>query len=141
MTIYAETSAVLRWLFGEKGAADIVGHLRAADKVVTSRLTWIETHRVVRRAEREQRIGEAGVAEILAAFSRAAAHWALLELTRDVAERAAEAFPVEPVRTLDAIHLASALFLRRSLSDLALLSTDERIRGNGARLGFQILPA
>jgi predicted nucleic acid-binding protein len=140
MTLYAETSAVLRWLFGETNAAEIVDRLRSADKVVASRLTWIETQRVIRRAEREQRIGEADVAEILAVFTRAAAHWALLELTRDVAERAAEVFPVEPVRTLDAVHLASALFLRRSLSDLTLLSTDERIRGNGARLGFRVLP-
>jgi len=141
MTLYAETSAVLHWLFGEADALALLDHLRAANKVVASRLTWIETHRVIRRAEREQRIGDAEVAELLAIFARAAAHWAVLELTRDVAERAVEGFPVEPVRTLDAIHLASVLFLRRSLPDLALLSTDERVRRNAARLGISLLPA
>lgn len=141
MTLYAETSAVLRWLFGEADAARLVEHLRSAHKVVASRLTWIETYRVIRRAEREQRIADADVAELLAVFARAAAHWAVLELTREVAERAGEGFPVEPVRTLDAVHLASALFLRRSLTDLVLLSTDGRVRRNAARLGFQLLPA
>jgi predicted nucleic acid-binding protein len=141
MTLYAETSAVLRWLFGEADAAALVDHLRSADKVVASRLTWIETHRVIRRAERERRIGDTDVAELLAIFARACVHWAVLELTRDIAERAVEGFPVEPVRTLDAIHLASALFLRRSLPDVVLLSTDDRVRRNGARLGFQLLPA
>jgi hypothetical protein len=41
---------------------------------------------------------------------------------------------------LDAIHLASALVLRQALPDLALLSTDERVRANGAQLGFPLLP-
>jgi hypothetical protein len=40
------------------------------------------------------------------------------------------------VRTLDAVHLASALFLRQSFPDL-VVSTDERIRANAALLGFQ----
>lgn len=141
MTLYAETSAILRWLFGESDSADIVDHLRSADKVVASRLTWIETHRAIRRAEREQRVEDREVAELLAIFARAAAHWAVLELTRDVAERAGEGFSVEPVRTLDAIHLASALFLRRSLTDLVVLSTDERVCRNALQLGFRLLPA
>ena len=55
MTVYAETSAVLRWLFAEeKGEAPRVT-LAAAEKVTSSRLTLIETRRVVRRAERDGR--------------------------------------------------------------------------------------
>ncbi|MBI3795873.1 MAG: hypothetical protein HY268_02755 [Deltaproteobacteria bacterium] len=48
--------------------------------------------------------------------------------------------PLEPVRTLDAIHLASALFLRESFPDLLILSTDERVRHNALPLGFDVLP-
>jgi hypothetical protein len=40
------------------------------------------------------------------------------------------------VRTLDAIHLASALFLREAFPDLVILTADERVRGNAALLGF-----
>ncbi len=42
MTLYAETSAVLRWLFAEDGGEDIRARLAAASKVATSRLTLIE---------------------------------------------------------------------------------------------------
>jgi hypothetical protein len=34
------------------------------------------------------------------------------------------------------IHLASALFLRRSFPDLVVLSADDRVRANAALLGF-----
>ena len=137
MTIYAETSAVLRWLFGEGGGEEVRSALAAATKVTSSRLTLIETRRVVRRAEREARISAAQSADVLAVFAQAVSTWAILEVSGEVARRAEEAFPSEPVRTLDAIHLASALFLRQSFPDLVIMSTDERVRANAAQLGFQ----
>lgn len=140
MTLYAETSAVLRWLFAERDGDAILEQLRSADKVVCSRLTLIEARRVICRAAREHRIAEAEGAALRAQLALAAARWAVLELTRDVAARAEEAFPSEPIRTLDALHLASALVLRQSLPDLVVLSTDARVRANAAQLGLVVLP-
>jgi len=140
VTLYAETSAVLRWLFAERDGDAILEQLRAADKVVCSRLSLIEARRVIRRAVRERRITEAEAAALRAQLALAAARWAVLELTRDVAARAEEASPSEPIRTLDALHLASALVLRQSLPDLVVLSTDARVRANAAQLGLQVLP-
>ncbi|HLK11181.1 MAG TPA: type II toxin-antitoxin system VapC family toxin [Candidatus Binatia bacterium] len=141
MTLYAESSAVLRWLFDEGDAGVVLENLRQASKVVCSRLTLIECRRVVQRAAIEGRVAEADAAGVLAAFAQAAASWAVLELTREVADRAEVRFPLEPVRTLDAIHLASALALRQSLPDLVVLSTDDRMRRNCKRLGLDCLPA
>ena len=137
MTVYAETSAVLRWLFAEERGEALRVALAAAEKVTSSRLTLIETRRVVRRAERDGRITAAQSADLLAIFSQAASTWAILEITEEIARRAEDAFPSEPVRTLDAIHLASALFLRQSFPDLVIVSSDERVSANAALLGFQ----
>lgn len=137
MTVYAETSAVLRWLFAEEGGEALRIALAAAEKVTSSRLTLIETRRVVRRAERDGRITGAQSADVLAVFAQAVSTWAILEISEDMARRAEDAFPNEPVRTLDAIHLASALFLRQSFPDLVIVSADERVRANAALLGFQ----
>ena len=136
MTLYAETSAVLRWLFAEEDGEAIRSTLIEAEKVTSSRLSLIETRRVVRRAEREGRITAAQAADLLALFAQAASTWAILEISEEVARRAEDGFPNEPVRTLDAIHLASALFLRQSFPDLVILTADERIRSNALLLGF-----
>jgi predicted nucleic acid-binding protein len=138
VTLYAETSAVLRWLFGEEGGEAVRARLAAAAKVTSSRLTLIETRRVVRRAEYEDRITAAQSADLLAVFAQAASTWAVLEVSEEVARRAEEGFPNEPVRTLDAIHLASALFLRQSFPDLEIVSADERVVANAALLGFAV---
>jgi len=141
VTVYVESSSVLRWLLDEARADEIHGLLRGATKVVCSRLTLVETRRVIRRAVAETLLDEVGGMAILEVLARAAAGWAVLEMSRDVAERAEASFPVEPVRTLDALHLASALLLRQALPDLRLLSSDDRVRANGRRLGFEVLPA
>jgi predicted nucleic acid-binding protein len=137
VTVYAETSAILRWLFAEEGGEALRAALASAEKVTSSRLALIETRRVVRRAERAGRITAAQNADVLAVFAQAVSTWAILEISEEIARRAEEAFPDEPVRTLDAIHLASALFLRQSFPDLVILSADERVRANAALLGFQ----
>ena len=61
-------------------------------------------------------------------------------MTPEVADRAGGRFPAEPVWTLAAIHLASMSILRESLPELAVLSTDDRMRANSVQLGFEVLP-
>ena len=64
---------------------------------------------------------------------------ALLELAPPVLARALDAFPV-PVRTLDAIHLASADFLRAQRQSVALASYDDRMLEAAEHLGIPIWP-
>jgi len=104
-------------------------------------MTFVETRRAIRRAMAEALLDEVSAAVVLETFARAGARWGILELSREVAERAEGSFPVEPVRSLDALHLASALLLRQALPDLRIVSTDDRVRSNGRQLGFEVLPA
>jgi predicted nucleic acid-binding protein len=62
---------------------------------------------------------------------------ALLELSPPVLARALEPFPL-PVRTLDALHLASAEFLRQQGQDVRLVTYDERMVEIARRLGLAI---
>lgn len=55
-------------------------------------------------------------------------------------DRATRPFPIEPVRTLDALHLGTALLARSAAPGLRLLTLDQRVRENGQRLGFETLP-
>src|SRR5207245_1713205 len=59
----------------------------------------------------------------------------LLELAPPVLARALEPFPL-PVRTLDALHLASIEFLRSRGQNPVLASYDEKLSEAAERLGF-----
>ena len=78
-----------------------------------------------------------GVFDLLEAVS---ARWILLKLGGEIVQRARRRFPQEPIRSLDSLHLASALMARSTMSDLVLLSLDQRVRDNGTALGFDVLP-
>jgi predicted nucleic acid-binding protein len=57
-----------------------------------------------------------------------------------VAERARRPFPAEPIRTLDAIHLATAALANSLVPELAIVSLDRRVRRSARELGFTLLP-
>jgi predicted nucleic acid-binding protein len=62
---------------------------------------------------------------------------AVLELIGEVLGRAREMFPA-PVRTLDALHLASADFLREQRVEVALATYDVRMRAAARALALPV---
>ena len=139
--LYAESSAALTWLLGEPRGHEARGLLAAAKRVLTSELTLIECDRALIRAETLGDLSAARRSELAGVLRAAAAGWDVLKIDDEVVGRARLPFPQEPIRTLDAIHLASALVARSTVRHLAVLSFDDRIRAAARRLGLDILPA
>jgi hypothetical protein len=139
--LYAESSAVLAWLLDERDAPAVRKALASAETVIASDLTVIECDRVLLRAAALGEITEADAADRRAHLAAASSHWHLLRMGQDVVERARQPFPGEPIRTLDAIHLASALVARSAVAGLEILTLDERIRKAAAMLGISVQPA
>jgi predicted nucleic acid-binding protein len=138
--LYAESSAVLAWLMGEPEGAQVLHSLSDAQIVTASDLTLVETDRVLIRSVVAGDVSEAQAAARRAVLNRAAVRWSILKLHEEMMERARRPFPCEPVRTLDALHLACALVARSAIPDLALLSLDHRIRSSAKLLGFDLIP-
>lgn len=131
---------MLAWLLDEKSAPEIRRLLSAADIIVASDLTLIECDRVLLRAATLGELTEAEAADRRAHLVSAASHWQILRIAPEIVERARQPFPGEPIRTLDAIHLASALVARTAIAGLQLLSLDDRVRRAGKGLGLENLP-
>ena len=140
MRIYAESSAILSWLLDEQSASDVREILTEAETVVASDLTLIESDRVLWRAVALGELTEAEGADRRAHLTTAASHWHVLRISSEIVERARQPFPGEPIRTLDAVHLASALAARSALPGLELLSLDDRIRRTARSLGLSLRP-
>jgi predicted nucleic acid-binding protein len=128
VNVYAESSAVLAWLVGEEDGERVREVLGRSELVAASDLTLVECDRVLIRAVVAGEIDEAKAADRRAHLNAVAAHWHVWRLSADVVDRARRPFPGEPIRTLDAIHLASALAVRSVIPGVELLSLDNRIR-------------
>jgi predicted nucleic acid-binding protein len=136
VTVYLESSAALAWLLGEPRAGEVRATVDRADRVVTSVLTLTEVRRALVRAERLGELLAADGLRLRGLLARAARGWILMEVSGAALARADEAFPTEPVRTLDAIHLSTALLFAAAYPDLAVLTFDERVARNAEALGL-----
>ncbi len=141
MNLYAETSAVVAWLLDEEYSDRAWAQLAAADVIFTSDLTLIECDRVFHRAAATGRVTASESLQLHAIIDTASAHWTLHGMDAEIVQRSRRSFPCEPVRALDAIHLATALAVRNLSPDMQVLSFDDRIRDNAASLGFRVAPA
>lgn len=140
MIAYAESSAVLAWLLNESGATAVRQVLAGAERVVASTLTGIECARALARGVTLGRLGVATELAALQLLQTASTSWVEIEMTRPVLDRARRRFPLEPVRTQDAIHLATAQLLQDTRGGVTMVSLDERIRTNGSALGLTVEP-
>ena len=140
MNLYAETSAVVSWLLDEERGDHARSHLAAAASVSTSDLTLIECDRTLRRAAFTGGLTAGESSQIQTIVDTASAHWTLHGMDAEIVHRSRRAFPREPIRALDAVHLATALAVRNLFPDVRMLSLDERIRDNAAALGFDVVP-
>lgn len=140
MIVYAESSAVLAWLLHEPDSEPVRTALQAADMIVTSRLTVIECARALHRARTAERLSDEGVLAAQRLLDEATDNWVIMDLVGDVTTRAARPFPTEPIRTLDALHVASAAVYYQGLGALSVLSLDDRVRANALALGMAVVP-
>jgi predicted nucleic acid-binding protein len=140
VNLYVESSAILAWLLDESSAAEVRRLLADAEFIFTSDLALIECSRVLIRAVALGELNEAEAADRRAHLANAAAGWHVLHIASEIIDRAKQPFPEEPIRTLDALHLASALTARAAVTPLEILSLDERVRKSAKKLGFSLLP-
>jgi predicted nucleic acid-binding protein len=140
VNLYAESSAVLAWLLTEKEGSRVQQLLNGVEVATSSDLTLIECDRAIIRLAALGQISETEAIDLRRELAFAANRWQMFHIGREIADRARRSFPVEPVRSLDAIHLATALAAGSVVPNLEILSLDERIRNSARELGFRLQP-
>ncbi|MFA6505434.1 MAG: PIN domain-containing protein [Treponemataceae bacterium] len=107
MIAYLDSSVVLRHIL--KGEVSI-RHAFAVGRVASSELLEVECRRVIHRCRMEGELSDEGLVSAMDRLEAVLAGLSLMELSAKVTRRAMNAFPVS-VKTLDALHLSSALAL------------------------------
>jgi predicted nucleic acid-binding protein len=104
----------------------------------TSALTLVEAARAILRARVAGRLTAEQERAAVRALRRFEGRCYVVAVTDAVLARVRRPFPVEPVRTLDAVHLATVEFLGEPPPLTTIVSRDARVRGNAAALGYAV---
>jgi predicted nucleic acid-binding protein len=124
---YFDTSALVKRYVDEPGRREVLQLLRQ-NECVTSAVLPVELRSGLRRRVAE---GSIDAARLPAIFKHVAAdrpYWTLVEVGTDVLAGAETLVAAHPIRTLDAIHVASAQLFAAGVSmpGLTFVSADKR---------------
>lgn len=125
--VYLDSSAILRAVLEAGMTPAVERKIDEARLLVSSRLSQVECARALLRL---REAGGPPAARLADAERELASLWArceLWEITKAVCELACRVAPTKPLRTLDAIHLATFLLARQKIEGLELLTTDRRL--------------
>ena len=138
MIVYLDTSVVLRVLFRQEDPLDTWGEWQEA---YSSELLGVEARRVIDRMRLELSLDDQGVASAHQELSRIEGAIGCIPLTGIILRRAS--LPMATVvRTLDGIHLASALMASERRGTSPVFATHNRQQAIAARaLGFESIGA
>lgn len=131
---YIETSAlVAAVLEGDVLARRALGK---PGRVITSSLTHAEAGRAVVRAQVTGRISSREASTVANALAMFARQCETVAVSEQILGRVGRSFPVEPVRTLDAIHLATVEMLGAEPGSVTVVTRDTRLRENARAMGW-----
>jgi hypothetical protein len=132
---YLDTSIILLPLLGQGRGFD----WRKWDSVYSSELLGLEARRTIDRLRLELALDDPGVAEAHQELSRIEQYIGIVPLNRIVLRRSALPMPTI-VKTLDSIHLTSALILQEKLQTKLVFATHDHRQATAAKaFGFDVL--
>jgi predicted nucleic acid-binding protein len=131
-----ESSALVAALLEHDAA--VMKPLPVGTLYVTSALTFAEAGRAIIRARAADRLTAAEEQSAVRALRTFERRCFVVDVDRTVLSRVRRPFPVEPVRTLDAVHLATAETLGEPPQVVTIVTRDERVGTNARALGYVV---
>jgi predicted nucleic acid-binding protein len=134
MTAYMDSSLVLRYLLAGE---ETIRHALEFPRIISSELLDIECRRVFFRCRLAGELDDSGFVEVVNIYEELLDGISLIDLSTAVRQRAREAFPLN-LRTLDALHLSTALIFRKAEAEesLQIFAHDEGMNLCARALGF-----
>ncbi len=134
MIAYIDSSLFLKLLFDEPGTSQAQMLWDSDPVLISSRLLRIEARATLARGKLDGRITQQKAKVVTKTFDDLWARLTVLEISEQVAESACEIAESTRLRSLDAIHLASAMAVSADLFG----SSDVQLCNAASELGFAV---
>jgi predicted nucleic acid-binding protein len=130
----------VKLLVPEEGSDEVLALVAEAIMVGSSRISYVECHVALARTHRENRMTLADLAAAARRFDERWSGLVIVELDELMGQTAAQLCHDHPLRSADAIHLASAAQLAETEPDIRFACWDRRLWEAAGAHGFARLP-
>ena len=134
MITYFDTSSLLKFIIKEIGSEENLNIWNLSDEKVCSQLTRTEMHSALMRKVREGSISASAMRARLNAMDKLFADVVLVDITSEVIDASCELVKELPLKSADAIHLATALMVRADLFS----SSDKKLCAAASESGIAV---
>jgi len=124
---YLDTSALIKRFVAEKGSP-LIRRIIEAGPVATAKIAYAEVYAGLKRKHREGHISASQYVLACHQFERDWQAYIRVDLQNGILHLARDLIQLHPLRGFDAVHLASALSLKKALGEeITFTAADERL--------------
>ena len=125
---YLDTSALIKRFVLERGSPLIQRIVTRGGPVATAKIAYAEVYAGLMRKRRDGHLSPRQYTQVCRQFERDWRAYVRVDLRDEVLQLARDLIQRHPLRGFDAIHLASALSLKRGLGeDITFAAADQRL--------------
>jgi len=136
--LYVDTSVLVKRCVQESGS-DAASRATSSYAVVTSALAPVEALSAIAAKHRGGWLRTSALHAAMRRLEEERSRWTLVEIVPAVLLRAESVIRTIPTRTLDAIHIASALFFQEAGgTDVSFLTADSRQKQSAEAAGLTV---
>jgi predicted nucleic acid-binding protein len=139
MILYLDTSALVKLYIAESGSDNVKAKVEATPVIAVSRVAYVEARAGFARKFREGEISREEHRRVVKDLDRDWGNYFIVEVSESVAKLGGELTDKHPLRGFDALHLASALFLKSRIHEKILFFCfDERLKSAAEAEGLSV---
>lgn len=142
MILYLDTSAIVKRYFEEPESTALLSEWKKAAEIVTSAVAYAETLAAFYRKKREASIEEGVFGKILHDFRLDWRSFIRVDVTDELNGTLDRMIEKYPLRGFDAIHLSSAVLVKKNLPEEFLFACfDQRLARAAWEAGLETFPS
>ncbi|MCL6642777.1 MAG: type II toxin-antitoxin system VapC family toxin [Candidatus Bipolaricaulota bacterium] len=139
MILYLDTSALVKLYVAEPGSDDVKAKVEATLVIAVSRVAYVEARAGLARKVREGEISREEYRRVVKDLDRDWGKYCIVEVSESVAKLGGELTDTHPLKGFDALHLASALFLKsRTHEEILFFCFDEKLKSAAEAEGLSV---
>lgn len=141
MIAYFDTSALIKFYIDEKDSDLVKKTLKDSEVIFTSKIAYVEMFSVFSRIKKDQAITENDYRKMLKSFIIDWESYAVIDITDRTLNITSQLFEFYPLRSLDALHLGSALLIQKEIDDdITFVCFDNRLWKAAKEENFKVIP-
>lgn len=137
---YFDTSALVKAFVEEPGSDEVRNLLKGAEMPCASLIAYVEAVSALCRKRRERELSQSEFEEGCESFKRIWEGILIIELGHEIVSLAERLLCTHPLKALDAVHLASALWIKGETGeDVTFITSDKSLASAAREEGLDIV--